>query len=380
MSKSNVATETIQNIVANFAIEGAIKATKPFGSGHINDTFLITNSDRTCPDYLLQRINHHIFKDVEGVVVNIARVSAHLETKLKGEFKSEKSVEQVLTLIPTKESVLFLEDKDGNFWRMYQFIKDSISYDLVSSTKQAYEGGEAFGRFQLMLADMEPSLLKETLKDFHNIKFRLRQFNTALAENKEDRAKEVVEEIALIREHEAFMCSLYQMGEDGLLPKRITHNDTKFNNILFDKNDNVICVIDLDTVMPGYIAYDFGDAIRSLVNTAEEDEADITKIDVNIPLFKAYTEGYLKEAMNFLTPAEVESLYLAIFLFPYMQAIRFLTDYLQGDTYYKIAYPTHNLVRTRSQFQLLKKLWARKGLLKDIIDENQKSALNKQIC
>ncbi|WP_017257343.1 phosphotransferase enzyme family protein [Pedobacter arcticus] len=374
MSTSNLSTETIKHIVANFAIEGAIKATKPFGSGHINDTFLISNTDVTCPDYLLQRINHHIFKDVEGVVVNIARVSNHLSTKLQSEFKSEKSVEQVLTLIPTIEGSLFLKDENGNFWRMYQFIKDSVSYDLVSSTKQAYEGGEAFGRFQLMLADMDPSLLTETLVDFHNIKFRLTQFNTALAEDKLGRAKEVEEEIALIREHEDFMCSLYQMGEDGLLPKRITHNDTKFNNILFDKDDNVICIIDLDTVMPGYIAYDFGDAIRSLVNTGEEDEPDISKIDVNMPLFNSYTKGYLKEAMNFLTPAEVESLYLAVFLFPYMQAIRFLTDYIQGDTYYKIAYPTHNLVRTRSQFQLFKKLWAQKTVIKQIIEENKRLA------
>ncbi len=371
MGKPILSTEAIKHIVANFAIEGDIKAAKPFGSGHINDTFLISNTDTTCPDYLLQRINHHIFKDVEGVVVNIARVSNHLSTKLQGEFKSEKAVEQVLTLTPTTDGILYLKDEDGNFWRMYQFIKDSISYDLVSSTKQAYEGGEAFGRFQLMLADMDPSLLKETLVDFHNITFRLKQFNTALAEDKMGRAKEVEEEIALIREHEDFMCGLYQMGKDGLLPKRITHNDTKFNNILFDKDDSVICIIDLDTVMPGYIAYDFGDAIRTLVNTAEEDEADLSKIEVNITLFKSYTEGYLKEAINFLTPAEIESLYLAIFLFPYMQAIRFLTDYIQGDTYYKIAYPTHNLVRTKAQFHLFKKLWAQKEVLKTIIDESQ---------
>lgn len=371
MKKSEFTVTAIEKIVSEFAIEGAIERTQPFGSGHINDTFFVGNSDKTCPDYLLQRINHHIFKDVEGVVVNIARVSAHLDTKLKGEFNSEKSVEQVLNLIPTKEGVLFLKDGKGNFWRMYQFIKNSVSYDLVSSTKQAFEGGEAFGKFQRMLADMNPGLLTETLPNFHNIKFRLENYEQALADDKAGRVREVPQEIALIKEYRAFMCSLYQMGEDGLLPIRITHNDTKFNNILFDKDDNVICIIDLDTVMPGYIAYDFWDAIRSLVNTAEEDEPDVNKIDVNMPLFSAYTKGYLKEAMSFLTPAEVESLYLAVFLFPYMQGVRFLTDYLQGDTYYKIAYPAHNLVRTRSQFQLFKKLFAKKELIKEIIEENR---------
>ena len=367
MIKSNFTTESIYNLVKNFAIEGDVESTKPFGNGHINDTFFIKNTDKNCPDYLLQRINHHIFKDVEGVVVNISRVSTHLDNKLKGEFKTEKSAEQVLTLIPTIEGVLFFKDADGNFWRMYQFIKDSLSYDLVTSTKQAFEGGEAFGRFQLMLADMDPNLLTETLADFHNIKFRLANYHHALADDSHQRVKEIADEIALINEHEEFMCSIYKMGEEGLLPKRITHNDTKFNNILFDKNDNVICIIDLDTVMPGYIAYDFGDAIRSLVNTAEEDEPNLDKIDVNMPLFKAYTDGYLKEATHFLSENEIKSLYYAIFLFPYMQGVRFLTDYLQGDTYYKIAYPTHNLVRTKSQFQLFKKLWAQKAILKEII-------------
>lgn len=375
MANTTFITEDIQQLVENFAIQGSFRSAKPFGSGHINDTLFIENNDKNCPDYLLQRINHHIFKNVEGVVVNISMVSAHLDTKLKGDFKSDKSVEQVLTLIPTTDGILFHKDKDGNFWRMYQFIKDSISYDLITSTKQAYEGGEAFGRFQRMLSDMNPNLLTETLKDFHNIKFRLANFDKALIDDSAGRVKEVNDEIVLIAKHKEFMCSLYEMGKKGLLPKRITHNDTKFNNILFDKNDNVICIIDLDTVMPGFIAYDFGDAIRTLANTAEEDEADLAKINVNVPMFKAYTEGYLKEATRFLTDNEIESLYLAIFLFPYMQAVRFLTDYLQGDTYYKIAYPSHNLVRTKAQFQLFKKLLAIKDDLKAIIDNGHKATL-----
>ncbi|MBK0383642.1 aminoglycoside phosphotransferase family protein [Pedobacter sp. SD-b] len=375
MENTTFQKNKIEHLAKKFAIEGDVLTTKPFGSGHINDTFFIQNIDKSCPDYLLQRINHHIFKDVEGVVVNISRVSAHLGAKLNGEFKTDKSFEQVLTLIPTTEGVLFLEDDDGNFWRMYQFIKDSISYDLITSSKQAYEGGEAFGRFQRMLADMDPNLLKETLKDFHNIKFRLANFYNAVTENCAGRVNEVNEELALIEQHKDFMCSLYEMGEKGLLPKRITHNDTKFNNILFDKNDKVICIIDLDTVMPGYVAYDFGDAIRTLANTAEEDEANLNKIDVNISLFKAYTEGYLKEALVFLTDDEIKSLYLAVFLFPFMQAIRFLTDYLQGDTYYKIAYPSHNLVRTKAQFQLFKKLYAKKEELEKIINDAKNNVL-----
>ena len=377
MNSSNFTSKHIRNIVEKFAIEGVFESCKPFGSGHINDTFLIKNCSESCPDYLLQRINHQIFKDVAAVIINISRVSAHLAAKLEGEFKSSNGVGQVLTLIPTNGGMLFFNDGDGNFWRLYLFIKNSISYDLVSSTKQAYEGGEAFGRFQRMLADMDPNLLTETLPNFHNINFRLSNLQEALTVNRKGRVKEVEGEIALIKKHEEFMCCLYSMGQEGLLPKRITHNDSKFNNILFDKDDNVICIIDLDTVMPGFIAYDFGDAIRTLVNTAEEDEPDLTKIEVDLSLFKAYTDGYLKEAVNFLTEEEIKSLYLAIFLFPYMQGLRFLTDYLNGDTYYKIAYPDHNLVRTRSQFQLLKKLMEKEIELKTILYESSKKHTTK---
>ncbi|MGY3053737.1 Ser/Thr protein kinase RdoA (MazF antagonist) [Pedobacter sp. UYEF25] len=373
MNTSNFTSLNICKLVEQFSIEGAFESYKPFGSGHINDTFLIKNCSENCPDYLLQRINHAIFKDVASVVENISKVSAHLAAKLAVEFKTDKGREQVLTLIPTTQGALFFKDGAGNFWRLYQFIKDSISYDLVSSTKQAYEGGEAFGRFQRMLSDMNPDLLTETLPNFHNIKFRLENFEEALRKNSKGRVEEVAVEIELVEKQKKFMCTLYNMGQQGLLPKRITHNDSKFNNILFDKEDNVICIIDLDTVMPGYIAYDFGDAIRTLVNTAEEDEPDLTKVKVDLMLFKAYTKGYFKEAINFLTEQEIKSLYLAIFLFPYLQGLRFLTDYLNGDTYYKIAYPAHNLVRARSQFQLLKKLMEKKVALETILYETQNS-------
>lgn len=376
MNKSHQIPENIQNIAKEFAVEGGIKTITPYGSGHINDTFLVENTESNCPDYLLQRINHHIFKDVEGVIVNIYMVTAHLDAKLKSKVDLENSDEQVLTLIPAKNSVLFFKDTAGNFWRMYQFIKNSVSYNVVSSTKQAYEGGQAFGRFQRRLSDMNPELLSETIVNFHDITMRLNQFKDALQFDDFDRSKNIETEIHLIKEYEEYMCSIYKMGEAGLLPIRITHNDTKFNNILFDTADKAICIIDLDTVMPGYIAYDFGDAIRSLVNTSEEDEPDIHKIDVNIPLFEAYTQGYLKEAMGFLTVGEIDSLYHAVFLFPYMQGVRFLTDYLNGDRYYKTAYPDHNLVRARAQFQLFRKLIENKSILKQIIDEAQKASLS----
>jgi Ser/Thr protein kinase RdoA (MazF antagonist) len=377
MNNNHQLPENIKKIAKEFAVEGGIKTIKPYGSGHINDTFLVENTESNCPDYLLQRINHHIFKDVEGVIVNIYMVTAHLDAKLKSKVDLENSDEQVLTLIPAKNSVLFFKDTAGNFWRMYQFIKNSVSYNVVSSTEQAYEGGQAFGRFQRRLSDMNPELLTETIVNFHDITMRLTQFKDAMQVDEFDRLKNIETEIHLIKEYEEYMCSIYKMGEAGLLPIRITHNDTKFNNILFDTADKAICIIDLDTVMPGYIAYDFGDAIRSLVNTSEEDEPNINKIDVNIPLFEAYTQGYLKEAMGFLTEEEIDSLYHAVFLFPYMQGVRFLTDYLNGDCYYKTAYPDHNLVRTRAQFQLFRKLNENKSTLKQIINEALKARITK---
>ena len=366
MNSKSTHNFNIASIMANFCLEGEISEIKTYGSGHINDTFLLTNSNINVPDYLLQRINHHVFKDVPGLTHNIEMVTSHLKKKLLTSLGDERT-QKVLSQVPAKDSKLYYKDEEGNYWRIYEFIADSRSYDIVSTEQQAYEGGKAFGYFQSLLSDMDPHLLLETIVDFHNIEKRLSDFYEAMALDVVNRVSSVSAEVLFVKARETNMSVIYQWGREGILPKRITHNDTKFNNILFDANDNAKCIIDLDTVMAGHVAYDFGDAIRTIINTAGEDEPDLEKIQINVPLFKAYSEGYVKEAGDFLTDIEIESLSLGVMLHPYMQGVRFLTDYLQGDTYYKIAYPEHNLVRARAQFQLLSKLEEQSNLLREII-------------
>lgn len=354
----------IAAIVFNFQITGTISEVRNYGNGHINDTFLLKNSNAAGPDYLLQRINHHVFKDVSGLMENIARVTAHLQSKL-----TPGTNQKLLELIYTKDNKTFCRDNEDNYWRLYFFISGSRSYDVAETARQACEAGMAFGRFQSMLSDMDPEQLAETIVDFHNIQKRLKDFHEALQFDKAGRVSAVSDEISIITRNEQAMSIINKWGQAGLLPKRITHNDTKLNNVLLDADDSAICVIDLDTVMTGYVAYDFGDAIRIITNTAAEDEPDLEKIQVNIDLFRAYTEGYIKTAVSFLTEKEVESLSWGMLLLPYMQGVRFLTDYLQGDTYFKIAYPDHNLVRARAQFSLFAKLYEKKPRLQQIIAE-----------
>ncbi|MGZ3823175.1 MAG: phosphotransferase enzyme family protein, partial [Mucilaginibacter sp.] len=253
----------IAAIALKFQITGEISEVRKYGTGHINDTFLLKNSNAADPDYLLQRINHQVFKDVLGLMENIARVTAHLQSKL-----TPGTNQKLLQLIDTKDGGCFHRDDDDNYWRLYFFIPGSRSYDVAETTRQAYEAGMAFGRFQSILSDMDPALLSETIVDFHNIQKRLKDFHEAAQVNKAGRVSAVSAEIDIITRNEQAMSIINEWGQAGLLPKRITHNDTKLNNVLFDADDNAICVIDLDTVMTGYVAYDFGDAIRTITNTA----------------------------------------------------------------------------------------------------------------
>ncbi|MFD2874177.1 phosphotransferase enzyme family protein [Mucilaginibacter ximonensis] len=361
----------ITAVALNFQIAGEISEVRSYGNGHINDTFLLVTTDATAPGYLLQRINHHVFKDVAGLMENIARVTAHIEGKfLPG------NTQKLLHLIKTTEGKTYYRDQDNNYWRLYFFIPGSRSYDVAETERQAYQAGMAFGHFQSMLADMDPECLTETIADFHNIEKRLKDFYQAVQLDKAGRVAGVNAEIAVISQHEQAMTTINQWGRAGLLPKRITHNDTKLNNVLLDDNDNAICVIDLDTVMVGYVAYDFGDAIRTIANTAAEDEPEPDNIQVNTAFFKAYTEGYIQAAGSFLEEKEIESLLWGALLLPYMQGVRFLTDYLDGDNYFKIAYPEHNLIRARAQFSLFEKLRALSPQLQQIITDTVLSCNN----
>jgi len=355
MNQINPTDTRIYNLIAEFKIDADIASALPFGSGHINDTYRIKNSDPDGIDYLLQRINHHIFKDVPGLMQNLLYVTGHLKQKLS-EVPASDLEKEVMTIVETRDGNAYFKDNDGHYWRVFHFLKNTRSYDQVTTGQQAYEGGKAFGRFQALLADMEPGLIKDTIPNFHNIESRLAKFEQAIRADKVGRLYKVFHEVEFIRRRADEMSEILRSGRAGLLPLRIIHNDTKFNNVLLDSNDHAQCVIDLDTVMPGYVAYDFGDSIRTIANMASEDEEKVELIDINISLFESYTKGYLNEAQHFLTKTELDSLLKGVLFLPYEQTVRFLTDYLEGDHYYKIHSPDHNLQRTRAQLALLKKL------------------------
>jgi Ser/Thr protein kinase RdoA (MazF antagonist) len=340
----------------------------PFGSGHINDTYKVTTNDPYEGPYLLQRINHHVFPEVDALMNNMMAITQHLKNKIALQPQGNPD-RDVLTILPTLEGKPYYQDELGNYWRMFRLLDGTRSYDLVTTPQQAKEGGKAFGKFQRLLGDFDAKELYVVLPNFHNIRFRLKQLEEAVAQDLADRARLVKTELAKIDSFRNRATQLQSWIEDGLLPLRVTHNDTKFNNVLLDLNDQAQCVIDLDTVMPGYVAFDFGDAIRTAANTAEEDEADVQKIGVNLPIFKAFTEGYFEEAKTFLTEKEINSLIEGVLLLPFMQGVRFLTDYINGDVYYKIKHPEHNLQRARAQFAFFEALKSKENELANCISD-----------
>ena len=375
--RQHCSTIDLNRILSNFCIE-TIKDIEPYGSGHINETFYISTINNIDPGYLLQRINHHVFRDIPSLIENIRLVTAHLRKKVEA-IPGSQTDKEVLELVPTRDQQFYYCDEAGNYWRMYHFLP-AKSYDILETERQAYEGGKAFGKFQALLVDLDITLIKETIPNFHHISMRLERFNQVVAHDIASRVMAASPEIAFIKERMEEMNAVLTQGYLGVLPLRIIHNDTKFNNVLLDDNDHVQCVIDLDTVMPGYVAYDFGDAIRTIINSAAEDEKELDNINLNFSLFEAYVQGYFKEARSFLTTAEARSLLTGVFLITYEQIVRFLTDYLEGDIYYKIHSPKHNLQRARAQIQLLKKLEAARKRLEIFMENtiNEVAILKKE--
>lgn len=341
----------LKEIVSQFIGDDTNVEIKPLGKGHINDSYKVVSGDK---EYVLQRINHHIFKNVPELQNNIQRVTDHIRKKL-GEQGLTDIDRRVLTLIPTKEGALYYKDTTGDYWRVMDFIKESKSYDEINP-ELAYRAGMAFGDFQKMLADLPGEPLFETIPNFHNMEARLETFREAVKANKAGRFDKVAGLVKEIEDRAEEMCKPEKLHREGKLLKRINHCDTKVNNILFDNDDQVLCVVDLDTVMPGYVLSDFGDFIRTGANTGAEDDKNLDNVSVDLAIFEAYAKGYLKNAASFLTDVEIENLAFGAKLLTYMQTVRFFTDYIDGDTYYKIAYPEHNLVRTQAQFKLLQSL------------------------
>ena len=350
----------LKEIFSRFSADGTFLSGTSFGPGHIHDTYRIITAEKGCDDYILQRLNSSVFKNIPRLQENIERVTEHLRKKISA-IPGSDPVRECLTLIQVKGSqrTYFMDDVH-NYWRLFIFIPDHSSYERVDSYRKAFEGGRAIGKFQAMLADLPGDPLYETIPDFHNIVKRLETFHNVIEDDRAGRASSVSVEIKEIISREEEMKQIIRLGEEGRIPLRITHNDTKFNNILFDANsDKALCLIDLDTVMPGYVHYDFGDAIRTASNKADEDCKDLGAVSMDIEVYRAYAEGYLSETRATLNDTEIEYLPLAPKLLTYIMATRFLTDYIDGDSYYKIKYPLHNLQRTRVQLTLLKSMESR---------------------
>ena len=356
--------EKFKEIISNFNIQGQVIEIKPLGNGLINDTYKVTTKGND-PDYVLQRINHTIFQDVEMLQKNIEAVTNHLRKKL--EEKGETDIDRkVLNFIKVKNCDKTYYFDGEKYWRVSVFIANAKTYETVNQ-EFSYFAGKAFGEFEYMLADIDLEL-GETIPNFHNLEFRLEQLKEAVRNDAAGRLNGVKDIIEYIDAYASKMCKAENLFRNGQLPKRICHCDTKVNNMLFDESGKVLCVIDLDTVMPNYIFSDFGDFLRAAANTAAEDDPDLTKVDFNMEIFKSFAKGYIEGTSKFLTPIEKENLPYAACLFPFMQGVRFFIDYLNGDKYYKIKYPEHNLVRAKNQLKLFRSAISKIGEMEKIIN------------
>lgn len=360
--------DNLVEIAKQFVLDGTVVKIEPFGNGHINDTYRVATKESKVPDYILQRKNHQVFKDIPGMMENIIRVTDHIRKKLVQQ--DVRDVEKrVIQHIKTNKGDYFYKDPDGNFWTVFLLIKGSHSVENIENPDHAYLAGKGFGRFQKQLKDLPGKPLNETIIDFHNIEFRYRNFRNSLTVNYKNRKEQCKKEIDFALEKEEEMHTLIKAERKGEIPSRITHNDTKINNILFDNFGQILCVIDLDTVMPGLVHFDFGDAIRTAANSAEEDEPELDKISINLQIFEAFAKGFLEETKSFLTQKEVDLLPHSAKFMTFIMGLRFLTDYLDGDVYYKIEHPEHNIQRCRAQFKLVQEIGKHEEKMKSIIEK-----------
>ena len=350
--------------------DGDVINVKSFGSGIINDTFLVTckNNKGNENKYILQKINSSIFKNVEKLMENYCGVCDYLK-KIVSENGGDVERETI-TVVPTNSGKSYLKDSLDNYWRAIKFISDTVTYDVAESAEDFYKVGKAFGEFQNKLAGYNADNLYESIPNFHNTKERFKTFLLAIENNKARRLESVRSEVDFILEREKDTSILLDLYENGELPLRVTHNDTKISNILMDANTkNGICIIDLDTIMPGLSLYDFGDAIRSGATHALEDEKDLDKVYVDLEFFEAFTKGFLEGTNSSLTEKEIEMLPMGAKVITLEQAIRFLTDYLDGDVYYKTSYSNQNLDRTRTQLKLVKDIEEKWNELNNIVNK-----------
>lgn len=359
----------INEAMANFRLEGTPISAVPYGSGHINDTFLVVCNREGQSDlrYILQRMNNEIFKNPEQLMENICGVTEFLRAKIVANGGNPNR--ETMTVIKTKNDQNYFVDSIKSYWRAYNFIVDAATYDKIERPEQFFESAVAFGNFQRLLCDYPAGSLSEAIPNFHNTKMRYDAFKVAIENDSMGRRTSVQNEIDFALAREAQASEIVDRLASGIIPLRVTHNDTKLNNVMLDDTTQKgVCVIDLDTVMPGSSLYDFGDSIRFGANTGAEDEIDLSKVNFSLELFQCYTKGFVQACDGSLTKIELDMLPMGAKLMTLECGVRFLTDYLSGDVYFKIHRPEHNLDRARTQFKLvadMEKSWSEMGAIVD---------------
>lgn len=368
----------IETITSHFKLAGPLTQAIPFGNGHINETFCVTcQTERGPARTVLQRINQNVFTQPVQVMENLQRVTAHIQAKLKS--MNSLMVTRQPTLIKTKDNQIFYTDADGDVWRMFHFIEEAVTQEIIETPQMAFEAARMFGWFQCMLIDLPEPDLHETIPGFHDTPQRFKAFQDVLQKDPQNRAKDARPEIEFVQKHANICTVLLDYVAQGKIPIRVTHNDTKINNVMLDQDTHQgVCVIDLDTVMPGLSLYDFGDMVRTATSPTEEDEQDLSKVTLRMPIFENLVRGFAQETHHFLTPVEKEHLAFSGKLITFEQMIRFLGDHLAGDTYYKIHRENHNLDRCRTQMALVQSIVAQEESMETWVESVFRELAQKQ--
>lgn len=353
----------LEKIAEQFQLAGSLKTVEPLGEGFINDTFIIYTKEDS-PKYILQRKNKRVFSPIPAMMENIQKVCDHIKAKVKK--AGGDPMREAMTIIPANDGKLYFLDDEDEYWAVSLFIEDTIAYEAAETPELAYAGGKGIGKFQSLVSDLKEPLT-DILPGFHNIRIRYEQWDAVLKKDPVGRKAEVAEEIGWIESRRGEMMNFWNLVENGTIPTRVSHNDTKINNILFDKNGKVLCVIDLDTVLNSTVLNDFGDAIRYYTNTGKEDDTNLANVSMDMDIFTAFAKGYLEEAGSFLTDKELEYLAFSAKYITFEQVLRFLMDYIDGDNYYKIKSEDHNLVRTRAQYKLLISIEEQLDTMKNVV-------------
>ena len=356
--------DDLLKIASGFRISGTVTSVERLGEGFINDTFLVKTRDKDPYNYLLQKKNRVVFPVIPAMMENMLKVTGHLKRKIID--RGGDPLLESLTVIPYQDGMGFFQDTQGEFWAMCLFIEEGVSHEKVSTPEIAFEGGKGIGLFHSMLSDLKEPLA-DVLPGFHNIRYRFKQWDETLLEDRSGRKSRLKKEIEWVEERRDEMFDFWKLCEAGTIPARVSHNDTKINNILFNRQGKAFCMIDLDTVMNSTVLNDFGDAIRTYANTGSEDDLDLDGVSMNITIFEWFTRGYLSETASLLSKTELEYLAFGARYITYEQMLRFLMDYIDGDRYYKIKSPLHNLQRTHAQYKLLRSMEEQYGEMQGIV-------------